>query len=181
MLSPAKAIVAGALVFTLGGLLLVAQPFDQQGSVPGAEQAAELAPPVAVTITESEGMDIEPEECTGNAPAICSRSKTAQWSASDPRLSGFVTERATEYYWPVGGYTEAYAVEVVNDAGAWVGTGRTVQADDFGVITMYTLTGEGSYEGLVALMTYPQEEDGEGMQGVIIDGGLPPFPEMPAE
>ena len=40
MLSPAKAITAGALVFALGGALLIAQPFQQQGSVPGAEAEA---------------------------------------------------------------------------------------------------------------------------------------------
>jgi hypothetical protein len=37
MFSPAKAITAGALVFALGGVLLISQPFNQQGgSVPGA-------------------------------------------------------------------------------------------------------------------------------------------------
>ena len=37
MFSPVKAITAGALVFAIGGVMLIAQPFDQQvGSVPGA-------------------------------------------------------------------------------------------------------------------------------------------------
>jgi len=36
MLSPVKAITAGALVFALGGAFVIAQPFGQQGSVPGA-------------------------------------------------------------------------------------------------------------------------------------------------
>ena len=35
MFGPIKAIIAGALVFALGGLFLVAQPSDQQVSVPG--------------------------------------------------------------------------------------------------------------------------------------------------
>ena len=34
MFSPAKAITAGALVFAIGGVMLMAQPFHQQGSVP---------------------------------------------------------------------------------------------------------------------------------------------------
>ncbi len=37
MLGPVKAITAGALVFALGGVLLIAQPFGQESSVPGAE------------------------------------------------------------------------------------------------------------------------------------------------
>ncbi len=37
MLSPVKAITAGALVFAIGGAFLIAQPFEQQGGVPGAE------------------------------------------------------------------------------------------------------------------------------------------------
>jgi len=50
MFSPAKAIAAGALIFAIGGVLLIAQPFDQQaGSVPGAATDAEFAAPVEVT------------------------------------------------------------------------------------------------------------------------------------
>jgi len=36
MFSPVKAIAAGLFVFAIGGALFIAQPFDQQGSVPGA-------------------------------------------------------------------------------------------------------------------------------------------------
>ena len=179
MLSPVKAITAGALVFAIGGVLLIAQPFDQRGSVPGAEQGAELAPPVVVTITESDGTD-EPEVCTGDAPAICTWGGSDQWSATDPRLSGTATLRATEYFWegPPGGSTEAYAIEVVNDKGVWVGTGRATVAREFGGLNMYTLNGEGAYEGLSAVLTQPDDNI---IKAVIIDGGLPPFPELPAE
>ena len=45
MFSPAKAITVGALVFAIGGALVIAQPLGQQGStVPGAE--TEVAAPV---------------------------------------------------------------------------------------------------------------------------------------
>ena len=50
MFSPAKAITAGALVFAIGGVLLIAQPFDQQGgSVPGAATDTEVVPATWVT------------------------------------------------------------------------------------------------------------------------------------
>ena len=184
MLSPVKAITAGALVFAIGGLFLVAQPFDQQGSVPGAEQGVELAPPVEVTITVSDGTPGEDTEvCTGNAPAIRSRSGSGsdQWSASDPRLSGMVTEWATEYFWPVGGYIEAYTTEIVNDRGAWVGARRAVVADGgFGATDMHTLIGEGEYEGLAAVVAWDQDGDDDTLRAAVIEGGLPPFPQ-PAE
>ena len=43
MFSPVKAIVAGALVFALGGVFFMAQPFNQQDAVvPGAEEPTRL-------------------------------------------------------------------------------------------------------------------------------------------
>ncbi len=48
MFSPAKAVTAGALIFAIGGALLVTQPFDQSaGAPPGVE--ADLVAPVHVT------------------------------------------------------------------------------------------------------------------------------------
>ena len=51
MLSPVKAITAGALVFALSGAFLIAQPFDQQASVPGAQST--FLPGVEVTVTQT--------------------------------------------------------------------------------------------------------------------------------
>jgi hypothetical protein len=182
MFSPVKAITAGALVFALGGLFLIAQPFDQQGSVPGVEQGAEPAPPVGVTITTSEGTEVGGEECTGDTRTACTRTSTEQYSASDPRLSGTATYRVTEYNWdeaPGNTIFEAHAIEVVNDQGRWVGTGQFIGPLDLFVLT---LAGEGEYEGHTAVVTWDTsgEEDEEGMKAVIVDGGLPPFPEVPA-
>lgn len=185
MLSPVKATTAGALVFALGGLFLVAQPFGQQGSVPGAEQGAEPAPPVEVTITPEDGTDLEPEQCTtrsgdpsatvGVDASACTRAASYLLSASDPRLSGTATILVIEYLWPGrGAIYEAYAIEIVNDEGAWVGTGRHVAQLDQ---TMYTLTGERAYEGLTAVLGYGPDSEEPGWKGVIVEGGLPPFPE----
>ncbi|MEA2026800.1 MAG: hypothetical protein U9O18_08910, partial [Chloroflexota bacterium] len=47
MLSPVKAITAGAIIFALGGAFLIAQPFDREGGgVPGAESSE----PVTVVV-----------------------------------------------------------------------------------------------------------------------------------
>ena len=65
MLSPVKAITAGALVFAIGGALLIAQPFDQHGSVPGAATAdpammtEEVEPGVERIISDGAGHDLE--------------------------------------------------------------------------------------------------------------------------
>ena len=70
----------------------------------------------------------------------------------------------------------AHALEVVNDEGTWVGTGRYV--GPLGV-SLSTLTGEGAYEGLTAFVTeaYDDLTDEDFLEAVIIEGGLPPFPE----
>lgn len=47
MLSPARAIAAGSVVFALVGAFLIAQPFDQQGSVLGAA-TDDLAPNLGI-------------------------------------------------------------------------------------------------------------------------------------
>jgi hypothetical protein len=193
MLSPVKAVTAGALVFAIGGVLLIAQPFDQQNSVPGAEQGAEPAPLVRATITVTEGTGAEDEGCTdgpGNSPDICTWHASSQWSATDPRLSGTATTRATEQWWPdeegVRSYPlfEAYATEVVNDQGRWVGTGRFTGALGGPLsLTYLTFTGEGEYEGLTAVVVNdPSDSDDDDVWtnvAVIIEGELPPFPEMP--
>ena len=43
------------------------------------------------------------------------------------------------------------------------------------------MRGEGAYEGLTALMGIRLTEDpcGMGIRGVVFDGEMPPFPELP--
>jgi hypothetical protein len=181
MLSPVKAITAGALVFAIGGVLLIAQPFDQQGSVPGAEEGAELADPVEVTITSTEVPGGDPGTCTthaGDYERCTGTTWSHQWSATDPRLSGTATHHVNEV--STGVIFEAYAIEVVNDKGAWVGTGR--HASSPVDATVLTLTGEGEYEGFSAFVfedTSGSEEEAF-KTAVIIEGELPPFPELPS-
>ena len=69
MFSPLKAIIAGALVFALGGLYLADQ---QETAVPGAEM---VEPPIAVSVGTECGNVLE-------VPVVCT------WTASDPRLTG---------------------------------------------------------------------------------------------
>jgi hypothetical protein len=185
MFSPVKAITAGALVFAIGGLFLIAQPFDQQGSVPGAEQGADpMMAPAVVTGTMSFG----PEE-------------SVYYEASDPRLDGEMTWVASndlEYETP-GISIEATIRELVNDDGRWVGTDTglgvtdsiTVDGIEYDTrfrgsylnIDFIVMQGEDAYEGLTAVIV----EDWEApfgspatFVGAIVPD-MPAFPELPAE
>ena len=137
--------------------------------------------PVKATITfPGNGTEVDPGECTTHAGGLeaCTSVWSRQWSATDPRLSGTATERVTEYFWegPPGTILEAYAIEIVNDEGAWVGTGRAIGGMDIPDQSMYTLTGVGTYEGLSAVLT-PEVDPVDLIKALIIDGELPPLPE----
>jgi hypothetical protein len=111
---------------------------------------------------------------------MCAWGDSAQYSAADPRLSGTATRWANEY--EEEGY-ELYAVELVNDEGTWVGTGWASYRSP---VAVSTLIGERAYEGLTAYLIsdYENYEDHLGefiIRAVIVEGELPPFPELPAE
>jgi hypothetical protein len=183
MFSPAKAITSGALVFALGGVLLIAQPFDEQGgSVPGAETDTERAAPVPVTGESRDG------PCVGPMPSeiidgvrhersgLCSQTV----SFSDPRLEGEATYQfATTDHLDENGVAIVTlgtdALSIVNDNGAWMQPPALWASDlgSSGDARLLVLYGEGGYEGLVAVLT----ETGCSLctfEGFIIDGDFPP-------
>ena len=49
MLAAAKAVTAGALVFAIGGVMLIAQPLQQQGSMPAGRTQTMFSPTKAIT------------------------------------------------------------------------------------------------------------------------------------
>ena len=188
MLSPVKAITAGAIVFVLGGAFLIAQPFNQPSSVPGATTDAERAAPVEftgqwwfngperLTPTETDG---DPGMSRGGAWL---QSPT---NATDARFTGSVTV-FDNVDWYSGGnavFHDAWRVE--NADGAWLSD--PVYSVDFADGSNSGLTavfhGEGGYEGLVAVvdMEMVRMEQGDSqyfeLNGVIFDGDLPPEPE----
>jgi hypothetical protein len=95
MFSPVKAITAGAIVFAIGGALLIAQPFDQQGEgVPGAETDVEAMRPALVTGTMVHQYPSGTDETTvpeGLTRRTHSTGGTGRVEASDSRLTGDVT------------------------------------------------------------------------------------------
>jgi hypothetical protein len=183
MLSPVKAVTVGALVFALGGVLFIAQPFDQGGSVPGAEQTTYPAP-VYVTGTHVRLRECEDLPGEEYGPTLLLRTTcTDQHTWNDPRLQG------TETFW---NYCIDYpddpseltlcqrVINIVTDEGAWrmrpfftinAGSPDGEVGDSSSI---WVLDGEDAYEGLSVVLAKGEE----GRSGFIVSSDLlPPAPE----
>jgi hypothetical protein len=184
MFSPVKAITAGALVFAIGGVFLIAQPFDQQGaSVPGA--ATEVAPPVEFTATWGFGPSVRVETADGSDPT---RYRDGVDNlriiepASDPSFVGDVTVAYNydEYRSTGARQVTSRAFSVENDVGTWRGVPHFSLNIFSGGKTGATqvFIGERGYEGLYAvaeLTTTPGQ--GVDVHGFIFEGEPPPAAE----
>ncbi|MEX1309619.1 MAG: hypothetical protein AB1Z65_04305 [Candidatus Sulfomarinibacteraceae bacterium] len=182
MFSPVKAITAGALVFAIGGAFLIAQPFQQQGSVPGAATDAGPAAPVEVTgVSVLVGCpDPGTTEDLGTFERIIGGTCLTEWTMSDERLSGTGTMVANEDNSTDGsgiGFG-VHALTIENDEGSWrmrpnywFGGPDTPDAFAF---QYWVLDGEGAYEGLTAALIM---EDLGNPHGYIFEYELPPPPE----
>jgi len=167
MLSPTKAIIAGAVV-ALGGLFLVAQPSDQPGpGAPAAEDA--LVPGVTVTVNQGCAAAVAKD-----APEVCT------WVADDPRLTGTLT-----HDW-VGDISDDRGGEagearvglswlegtLENPGGIWDARVFVMWTDP--IRNLLVLSGTGEYEGWHYLA---MAEGGppSSWTGIIYEGDLPPF------
>ena len=199
MFSPAKAITAGALVFAIGGVMLIAQPFGQQGgSVPGAATDAEAVPATWVTgnIVSSpscSGPRYESDDAVRHAWREC---RPQRWTTSDPRLTGEATAvwnadiyetdstvDETDSTVDISVITRAYHVR--NEAGGWACRSNMVaHGDDWwpeqenGELMM--CVGDGGYVGLSAILFNNGTLNAEEIAGLIFSGDFPPLPEPPA-
>ena len=198
MFSPAKAITAGALVFGIGGVLLIAQPFDQQGSAPGAEVQPPPAP-TAFSATYSRSGRSNPGSTTENDDGtIVSTGGGFMWNSresSDPRFAGPLVLTYTDIRYPdVGGGIGVGGYRIETDEGAWQqvptasagwdedsarwASGELPPAEN---IQFFTFIGEGDYEGLTAVVQetwWPGGVDGlVQFDGYVFEGDLPDAPE----
>jgi hypothetical protein len=179
MFSPVKAITAGALVFAIGGVMLIAQPFDQQGSIPGAEQGADPAAPVEVTARHvgvgCEGYDSS--EVDGRVVRVYGYTCTVDNEWSDPRLQGTETYHDNYVDHADSGLTIGHYVHnIVTDDGAWRMRPQ-FRIESPGLKNFsgaWVLDGEGAYEGLSVVLA----KEGNDLEGFIIESDLvPPPPE----
>ena len=183
MLSPVKAITAGAIVFAIGSALLVAQPFDQQGTVPGA---AETSPPPPVEFSGRWGHGPQVAESTvttvdGGVAVTGAVFQPFVAHMSDPRLAGDVTVTPNSItYGPGRGpvlWHKAFRIE--NEDGAWQEQPSFTMyyPDGSGWDWTSVLVGEGGYEGLLAIANVHHDDSGWDLEGYIVEGGPPEAPQ----
>ena len=171
MLSPVKAITAGAIVFALGGAFLISQPFDQQlATVPAAETDNGRAPTIAVT---------------GTATMMEGPRQRESWETTDPRLNG-ISILEIEYLTPdntIPGYL-MFGRTLETDEGTWrqlpVPTARLPLEGPDGTrewtrVFDMVLIGEGEYEGLafLAQATWQTDAPALDLDGYIVDADWP--------
>jgi hypothetical protein len=180
MLSPVKAITAGALVAAVAGAFLIAQPFQQQSSVPGAE--AEAISPTWVTgnVRYASSCSGPETEVDGDVRHDWNYDCSPQtWTASDPRFTGEVSRRWNEdVYLTDNGFNAVNTTVdlLTNDEGGWVCSSSNLY-EGFGLfptsLTGKTATcvGQGGYEGQSALLI--EEETERTFSGLIFSGDFP--------
>jgi hypothetical protein len=178
MLSPVKAITVTALVFTIGGMMLIAQPFDRQGgNVPGAEVTDESMSPSQVS-----GRYIYQRSQTRHRELFRSEDGVERfpgdsWAditveSSDPRLAGEASFTLDRDIYP-GRIGIVWGTGVItNEAGSWTGSTVGIIRPEDGISwrTRDQFTGSGAYEGLSVMLD--KESNGE-FEGVIVPGPLP--------
>jgi hypothetical protein len=183
MLSPAKAIAAGALVFAMGGAFLIAHPFEQQGSVPPAVETSEASEPTEFTAAFIPSASVRPGTYETLEGRIESRGNA--WGPiisgmTDPRLDGRLTYSADEdNYFPSGSYMLGTATyRIANDDGAWQGSTPIFMDGSTRGPSVVLLVGEGAYKGLYAWM---DTSDWSAIKGVIFPAPPPDAPEPPPD
>ena len=164
MFNPVRATIVGALVFALGGVFLVAQPFEQQDAGGPAARVTQLP---AVTVTSSQDCDLP-----ANQGGACTH------TASDARVTGPLT---FSYTGDIGGPATAEVELVWADAtlegpdGDWTGHLYLVWTEPTQAFAV--LSGDGAYEGwqYVASGIDPEADGDHDWSGVIYEGALPPY------
>jgi hypothetical protein len=172
------------------------------GSVVGVgaqeeEAAAEPSTPAKVTGTiNGEAGDLvqEPTETVVNGVLEVRGGigEGDQFEMDDPRLTGTVTLAFNADVHKESDFTDVVAaalgLRLENEAGSWSGQGTGVSHGGGGIpqdealsLDTWALTGAGAYEGLSAYLIVDPTEDPPTVEGVIFAGGMPPFPELPAE
>lgn len=195
MFSPAKSIIAGALIFAIGGAFLVDQPFASPDRLPAV--SSEAAEDAAAWVTGSLSLaaacrspkreSVEVESLVHERDYRCG---PQLWEVSDPRLTGTATSMWNADVYRMDGpdiSIRAGAYEVRNDGGSWlchhigVAEGAGLHAfSDLG--ETLTCRGADSYVGLTAILeldwnTAPPVP----IQGLIFPGDVPPFPVIPRQ
>ena len=179
---------------SLAGTVIVMLVVSLSVTVAAQDEADPLAP-AYFTYTTGRSAEFTEGEVTridGTTTEIRGgRSAGKPVEATDPRASGLLTtvHNADAFRSGDSHYTTFTTSErLVNDGGAWSGTGTSVTAftsemslaDEFPRSTELTvLTGEGAYEGLMLLLGSSFDGASEAQWGVIVPTDqMPPTPDL---
>jgi hypothetical protein len=187
MFSPTKVVVAGVMIFAIGGALAVSLPGEQSsGGLPGA--ATEPAAPAAVKAEFAFSRQVSAGSVE-TLPSGIERTVGEAWQfralqTDDPRLDGPLTWTDTFDTYPDAEFRTS-AARIENENGAWQeGPIYGLNFDrEPGDTVHHLLIGEGDYEGLVAVVVDTFQPDGEAgvvdirLEGFILDADIPPAPE----
>ena len=188
MFSPVKAIIAGAIVAALGGVMLISQPFEQRGSVPGAATDDPVRAPSFFSGSVEMDTNTEPimERRDDGVVVGTGESHTVSWDSNDPRISGTGTYTLNKADYGEGATTLADTgdvgtiltglLHIANDEGSWEGVLQHlyIPNDDWSNAAGW-LSGTGAYEGLSAYVVWWDMTDG--IHGHITAEGPPPAPD----
>ncbi len=169
MFSPVKAIIAGSLVFALGGLFLVSQPFaQQQGPHFGATSEVAVGPDTTYFTGTTACTFGGRESKVVDGVSQNEEHYACDLVTTDPRLVG--TEEIDLIAYIASGDGGPWTAEAVltTDEGSWHGTAQgvydTARASDYGEATYL---GEGAYEGLTAHYYFAGQGDPYSLTGWI--------------
>ena len=166
--------IAGTLIFALGGALIVARPFDQEAGQPDAGQPAasyidSWSDGTVVTATQACDSSSSPLACT--------------YAASDPRVAGSgghvihasVPVRADEDFTMY--LTDAW---IEGPEGNWTGH-HYLFGGVSGIDIVLMLAGDGAFEGwsFVAFGSDPEGDADQDLTGAVYRGPLPPMGSVP--
>jgi hypothetical protein len=183
MFSATKTLAATAIVALFGGFLLMA-PLAPDGAVtPASETAGTRAEPVEFKARWSYGEDL-PGGSYDFPGDSWYHARDLGWAPSvvepgDPRLDGALTLRASSLQ-KAGLEVWHGAFRIENEDGAWQQRPiiQSVKlADDRDPLAWTAVfDGEGGYDDLTAIMGITRYGGGWDIEGVILDGPLPPEP-----
>jgi hypothetical protein len=186
MITPVKAISAGAFVFAIGSMFLITQPFDQEGNgIQGAAIDGERQAPVEFTGRLLHGQltqDGSSETVSGVIEERGAVFSPVVLDMSDSRLAGTVTVApdANIYGGEDGVAIMNKTFRIENEGGAWQEVPGLVLTFPDGSTSNWTsaFTGEGEYAGLVAIADVVHDPIGGtwDLHGFIVDGDLPTGP-----
>ncbi len=194
MMTPTALVTAGALVFAVGGALLIAQPFDQQRTVPGASVEVEPAWVTGTVRFADSCSDVETDTrayAARQSDLLCA---PQTWASSDPRLGGPATSIYSESVYVGDEAAETYSVysaawNIRGESGGWrcanphgLIAGEGIMTIAFQSHERLTCVGYGDNEGLSAVLkadwsTGSNFTDRATFEGLIFPGEVPPVPD----